>query len=49
MTLKELRKAKGITQKQAADFVGVPLRTYQVFCKLLLFVWVLCKRESDAN
>ena len=28
MTLRELRKSKGITQKQAADFVGVPLRTY---------------------
>ena len=28
MTLQELRKNKGITQKQAADFVGVPLRTY---------------------
>ena len=28
MTLRELRKNKGITQKQAADFVGVPLRTY---------------------
>ena len=31
MTLKELRKAKGITQKQAADFVGVPLRTYHIY------------------
>lgn len=28
MTLRELRKSKGITQQQAADFVGVPLRTY---------------------
>ena len=28
MTLRELRKNKGITQKQAADYVGVPLRTY---------------------
>ncbi len=28
MTLRELRKNKGITQKQAADFLGVPLRTY---------------------
>ena len=28
MTLRELRKNKGITQKEAADFVGVPLRTY---------------------
>lgn len=28
MTLRELRKNKGITQKQAADFVGMPLRTY---------------------
>lgn len=28
MTLRELRKNKGITQQQAADFVGVPLRTY---------------------
>ncbi|MBQ6707677.1 MAG: helix-turn-helix domain-containing protein [Clostridia bacterium] len=28
MTLRELRVSKGITQKMAADFVGVPLRTY---------------------
>lgn len=28
MTLRELRKNKGITQQQAADFVGMPLRTY---------------------
>lgn len=28
MTLRELRKSKGITQRQAADFVGMPLRTY---------------------
>lgn len=28
MTLRELRKNKGITQQQAADFLGVPLRTY---------------------
>ena len=28
MTIRELRKNKGITQQQAADFVGVPLRTY---------------------
>ena len=28
MTLRELRKNKGITQQQAADFVGIPLRTY---------------------
>lgn len=28
MTLRELRKSKGITQQEAADFVGVPLRTY---------------------
>lgn len=28
MTLRELRKYKGITQQQAADFLGVPLRTY---------------------
>lgn len=28
MTLRELRKTKGITQQEAADFVGVPLRTY---------------------
>lgn len=28
MTLKELRKIKGLTQKQAADFVGVPVRTF---------------------
>lgn len=28
MTLRELRKNKGITQKEAAVFVGVPLRTY---------------------
>ena len=28
MTLKELRKSKGITQMQAAEYVGVPERTY---------------------
>ena len=28
MTIRELRMNKGITQQQAADFVGVPLRTY---------------------
>ena len=28
MTLRELRKKQGLTQKEAADFVGVPLRTY---------------------
>lgn len=28
MTLRELRKSKGITQKEAADYVGMPLRTY---------------------
>ena len=28
MTLRELRKTKGITQKEAANYVSVPLRTY---------------------
>lgn len=28
MTLRELRKNKGITQREAAHFVGMPLRTY---------------------
>ena len=28
MTLRELRKSKGITQREAANYVGVPLRTY---------------------
>ncbi len=28
MTLRELRKNKGITQQEAAKFVGMPLRTY---------------------
>lgn len=28
MTLRELRKNKGITQQEAADFIGIPLRTY---------------------
>lgn len=28
MTLKELRKSKGLTQKEAAEYVGVPERTY---------------------
>ena len=28
MTLRELRKNKGITQQEAASFVEVPLRTY---------------------
>lgn len=29
MTLKELRKNKKLTQKECANFLGVPLRTYQ--------------------
>ena len=28
MTLKELRKSKGLTQLEAASYLGVPLRTY---------------------
>lgn len=28
MTLRELRKNKGITQQEAANFIGMPLRTY---------------------
>ena len=28
MTLKELRKEKGLTQEACAKVVGVPLRTY---------------------
>ena len=28
MTLRELRKSKGITQQEAANYVGIPLRTY---------------------
>ena len=28
MTLRELRKNKGITQREAADFLEIPLRTY---------------------
>ena len=28
MTLREIRKNMGITQREAADFLGVPLRTY---------------------
>lgn len=28
MTIRELRKNKGITQREAAEFVGIPLRTY---------------------
>ena len=28
MTLRELRKIKGITQKEASKYLGVPLRTY---------------------
>lgn len=29
MTLKELRKQKNLTQKQCAEYIGMPLRTYQ--------------------
>ena len=28
MVLRDIRKSKGITQQTAADFVGIPLRTY---------------------
>lgn len=31
MTLKELRKEKGLTQSEAAAYVGVSLRTYQSY------------------
>lgn len=31
MTLKELRKQKGLTQNDAAKYIGVSLRTYQYF------------------
>ena len=31
MTLKELRKQKNITQKACASYLGVPLRTYQMY------------------
>lgn len=33
MTLKDLRQSKGLTQKEAARFVGMPLRTYQRYEK----------------
>lgn len=29
MTLKELRKSKHLTQAKCADYLGIPLRTYQ--------------------
>jgi predicted nucleotidyltransferase len=29
MTLRELRKSKGLTQSECAKYLGVPLRTYQ--------------------
>lgn len=29
MTLKELRKSKGLTQEKCAEYLGIPLRTYQ--------------------
>lgn len=29
MNLKELRKQKGLTQQKCANFLGIPLRTYQ--------------------
>lgn len=31
MTLKELRKQKGLTQPECAKYVGMPFRTYQVY------------------
>lgn len=33
MTLKELRKQKGLTQAKCAAYLGVPLRTYQNYEK----------------
>lgn len=33
MTLKELRKQKGLTQEKCAGYLGVPLRTYQNYEK----------------
>ena len=29
VNLRELRKQKGLTQQKCADFIGIPLRTYQ--------------------
>lgn len=29
MTLKELRKQKGLTQKKCAELIGIPMRTFQ--------------------
>lgn len=29
MTLRELRKQKKLTQAECAEYVGIPLRTYQ--------------------
>ncbi len=31
MTIKELRKEKGLTQRQASELTGVPLRTYKLY------------------
>lgn len=33
MTLKEIRKSKNITQRQAAEYLGLPMRTYQNYEK----------------
>ena len=31
MTLKELRKQKKLTQVECADYLGIPIRTYQCY------------------
>ncbi len=33
MTLKELRRVKGLTQEEASELVGIPLRTWKRYEK----------------
>ncbi len=41
MTLKEVRESKGLTQKAAAGFVGMPLRTYQRYEKEISYSYTI--------
>lgn len=52
MTLKELRKQKGLTQNASAAYLGVPLRTYQNYenddkkCDTIKYAYMMQKLEQ---
>ena len=52
MRLKELRKQKGLTQVQCAEYLGIPVRTYQSYeaneskCPVLKYEFILQKLDA---